>query len=214
MKKYLIAGSLILIVVGYLFWSSSSSTESSEVFPTEGIEQIEINMEEWDVQIVQSKEPTVKVFAEGLGQTGSVRAKVEEGVLQVSQVTFEKGLFDGFSVKNNQKMKIVLPERYPNNLKIVTKSGDIQLDKISLINLSATSTSGDIYLQKIETKDCKKLKCLTDSGDIDVSFKSEPTNLRLNTSAKELNNELGISKFGKGEKQLDLVSPNGTISIF
>lgn len=76
------------------------------------------------------------------------------------------------------------------------------------------SNSGDIYIQKITSIGSKKTTIKTGTGDIDVSFKVKPTNLKLKTFSNEIDNELGRNKFGKGENQLDFICPKGALSIF
>lgn len=214
MKKIYLIGGILLLLAGYIIWDNSFRKETSEEFPIQKIEQIDINTKEWDVQLVQSNGTNIKVVADGLGKNNAATAMMKDSILQVEQKKSEGDFFGGFSFKNNRKMKIMLPISYSKNLNVETQSGEIQLKELPLRNLSVMSNSGDIYIQKITSIESKKTTIKSETGDIDVSFKVKPTNLKLKTFSNEVDNELGRNKFGKGENQLDLICPKGALSIF
>ena len=215
MKKiHLFICGVLLLLLGYVIWGHSYQSEASEVFPTEVVDQIEINAKEWDVQFVQTKSKKIKVAAEDLGKNKTVDASMNGNTLSVEQKKSEGGLFGGFSFKNNKKIKIMVPASYSKKVSVKTQSGDVHLNRIPLKNINVSSISGDIYLEKITKIISRKTTIKTENGDIDLSFNETPTNLKLNTSSNEIDNNLGRDEFGKGENHLNLVCPRGTISIY
>lgn len=205
---------ILLLVVGYVIWGNSYQSQASEVFSTEEVEQIEIYTKEWDVQVEQTKSKKIKVVAEGLGKNKTVEASMNGNTLLVDQKKSEGGLFGGFSFKNNKKIKVMLPTSYSKKVNVKTKSGDVHLNKMPIGNMNVSSDSGDIYLKNITNIISRKAIIKTNNGDIDLSFSDDPTNLKLNTTSNEVDNNLGRDEFGKGENQLDLICPRGAISIY
>lgn len=215
MKKIVIIliGILFLGLAGYIVWNESNQSEVMEKFSVENIEQIVINTQEWDIQLVQSDQNIVKVVTKEPDKKRGLTVKVQSNIIQIYQKNSEGGLFGGFSFRNNKTIKIMVPVSYSNRLKIVTKSGDVSICNIALNNLYVKSVNGDINLQRIDSNASKMTEITTEYGDIDLLFKTEPTNLKLNISAMEVDNLLGTNKFGNGSKQLDLACPNGTLSL-
>jgi len=71
------------------------------------------------------------------------------------------------SAKND--VTIQVPEYAIPHVKLLTTSGDIEVQNVSLADLNVTSTSGDIKVELDEDQSLKLVELRTTSGDIDVS---------------------------------------------
>lgn len=68
---------------------------------------------------------------------------------------------------------IQIPENAMPHVKLLTTSGDIDVQNVALTDLSITSTSGDIDVDFIEDEHLARAELRTTSGDIEASFFTE-----------------------------------------
>lgn len=211
-KTILVISAALMIAAGVFAWNQVSSSEEKQEYLLEEVESIVVNTNEWDVNIRKTNSREIKISAENLNHADDAKAKLIDGVLTIEQGEAKSDLFGGFSFKDNSKLEIELPTDYAKKTQINTESGDVTLSEMKLDNFSVKSITGDIYLSQVTANKSAKIK--TAKGDIELSFETEPTNLRINTSAKAIDSESATSEYGKGEHRLDLACPQGTLSRY
>lgn len=213
MKKIILTISGILIIAaGFFVWNQVSSSQENDRFDLSEIETITIDTDEWDINLVASSSQQIKVSDENLNHGDGAKAKLVDGTLKIQQGAAKSGLFGGFSFKNNSQLIVEIPANYSKNYQVTTQSGDISLNRVNLGSSKINSFTGDVYLNKIIANENATIK--TENGDIDLSFKIAPTDLKLETSAHSLDTEQNLNNFSSGKQKLDLDCPQGTLSIY
>ncbi|MGM0241079.1 DUF4097 family beta strand repeat-containing protein [Enterococcus sp. AZ103] len=211
-KKMLIISGILMIVAGFFVWNQVSSSQENDIFNLSEVEMISIDTEEWDVNLVETNSQQIKVSAENLNHGDGAKAKLVDGTLKIQQGTSKNGLFGGFSFKNNSQLTVEIPVNNYKNYQVTTQSGDISLNRVNLAKSKIESSTGDIYLNKISAHENASIE--TKNGEIDLSFKTKPTDLKLKTSAEFLDTEQDLNDFNSGKQQLDLRCPDGTMTIY
>ena len=71
--------------------------------------------------------------------------------------------------KSSGSVNIQVPEKAVPHVKLLTTSGDIDVQDVALADLNVTSTSGDISIDLNEDQYLQQMEMRTTSGDIEVS---------------------------------------------
>lgn len=193
MKKIVIYLTIIAVVcfgLGFLIYNFTGghrevlfNINSGNILNTKGSKEYELDDEKnssinevseinaesacADINIIPEKRSDVKVK-----MYGSISATYEPKLaLNISggslEITTDKDRAGSYSIyKSNLKLDVYIPENYNKTLSIKTSSGNIDVNKINLKNISAGSASGTLKLNDIN---CENLEAKSTSGAISGS---------------------------------------------
>ena len=109
--------------------------------------------------------------------------KTEEGKIEINmdsisramkslgdkiKMQFSNGMSIGFGTTGSE-VTIQVPENAIPHVKLLTTSGDIDVQDVALTDLNVTSTSGDINIDLNEDQNLKLVELRTTSGDIEAT---------------------------------------------
>ncbi len=136
--------------------------------------------------------------------------KTEEGKIEINmdsisramkslgdkiKLQFSNGLNIGFGTAGCE-VTIQVPENAIPHVKLLTTSGDIDVQDVALADLNITSTSGDINIGLDEDQPIKLVELRTTSGDIEVTAFAEGMTVSSTSGDVEIEgriNLLGVS---------------------
>lgn len=212
-------------------------SDSNEViFSAEGKQNEENSSVTFQVDgttlIIKQEDQTESGFFKGFtfGKKGTISIHIPESVINDIELINKDGNIEiaeisipNIIVQNNSgdgKIEGVIADAG----EIVTNSGMLSIVDSSFEDLSITSIGGEVAIKEIEEGN---LAVNTDSGDISISYKSNPTSLNVMAQSNSSNVTLnldGLQKeedtenvkrgtIGDGQNNLDLTSNKGVIHI-
>ena len=102
-------------------------------------------------------------------------------------------LFGGIrnSISSGDGVTIQVPENAIPHVKLLTTSGDIDVQDVALTDLNVTSTSGDINIDLDEDQHLSLVELRTTSGDIEVSAFAETVMISSTSGDAEVEGRIG-----------------------
>ncbi|WP_425447426.1 DUF4097 family beta strand repeat-containing protein [Dethiothermospora halolimnae] len=174
--------------------------DEEKIFDIENIDEIYIDTTSTDINVISTNESEVKAHFYGTvkgGYTSLIPKLVaEEKGSNINIDINRKNVINiGFGfVSGDVKLDVYIPEKYEEDLKINTTSGDIEISRIKVNNFYLDSTSGDISGIEMETV---KSTIDTTSGEVDLEEYIGDLNLEsisgdINIEYKKFNNDMKI----------------------
>lgn len=191
----------------FAFGESKTLVEEKEIV---NIKKLNIEANRADV-LVETKEENTAIKVE-LYSDYAEEYEITEKEDEI-KVVLKDGKI-GFNTKGS-RVKIYVPTTYDKDVKVVNKTGDINMDKLSKSNLDISLTTGDVDVKEakdivisLTTGDIKIGNTNTAditgvTGDIDVDF-ANVVKVKITT---------GDIKIGKVSESLDLKSTTGDIRV-
>ena len=148
---------------------------------------LQVKLEQGVLRIERGSESVKKVCKERIDRHFNVDTsefiKTEEGKIQINMDGLEsmfKSLGDSLKTVFNMKggisismgktgVTIQVPERAIPHVKLLTTSGDIEINDVALTALNITSTSGDVTVDLNEDQHMQFAEVRTTSGDIEAT---------------------------------------------
>ena len=190
------------------FGESKTLVEEKEI---NSIKKLNIEANRADV-LVEVKEENTSIKVE-LYSDHAEEYEITEKENEI-KVVLKDEKFTGFNTKGS-RVKIYVPSTYDKDIKVVNKTGDIKIDKLSKSDLDLKLTTGDIIVSEakdalislttgdVEVGKVNKADITGVTGDIDVDD-SNIVKVKLTT---------GDITLGDVNESLDLTSTTGDIKI-
>lgn len=172
-----IQGRSILVAENEVSVSNDKGTiDETQIFDIKAINSVLVDTVSSDVNIILSKEDTIKVHFHGTASEISRAPKLEASLsgdkLDIS-IKYPKQIMSLVNFRLNTKLDIYIPVNYKQSMEIETVSGKISIDKLKSENFTAHTTSGDVDINSLVAN-------ITDfssvSGTIDIKALSSKTN--------------------------------------
>ena len=226
---------LFLLLVGtvgcLLTFRTAIKTESvsiEKVIDNQNITSVQLDSDNADVKIIPTNDTVAKVTLSGRGKPDtkkSFSAKVNGNTLSIKQNYHQLKFFtfDFFSTKLT--LKVFLPEKQYNSLKIENNNGLVQLNNLKINHLTATTDNGRITIKNIPAN---STYVESNNGQInlihvDGKIKGMTDNGRITLITKDLDHSLNFSSSNgsimiKTEKDptnvtFDTHTDNGSVNI-
>ena len=208
-----------LLAVSCLYGCGQKEKVSlSEIYDTESISAINMQIDSWQLKIMTSSDEDVHVSLDGGTERGAKAPMidVQDGVLDIVQTDSEENAVSQFSLGKEGEVTVYIPDALKGAVTIKNGSGDMEIDslvasKITIDNssgyaelnnvtaeaLEILSSSGDVKLQ-IDTSSgyvtlkntvSENISIVTKSGEVNISGLAEQTNTGISTSS----GDIGIS---------------------
>ena len=102
------------------------------------------------------------------------------------------------------KVTIQVPENAAPQVKVLTTSGDIDVQDVALADLNITSTSGDINVDLEEEQRPEFIEMRTTSGDVEVNAYTERASIASTSGDVEVNGRYGKLSIGTISGDIDV----------
>ncbi|WP_040982808.1 DUF4097 family beta strand repeat-containing protein [Oceanobacillus jeddahense] len=151
----------------------SENFEMDQSYSTDNVKRIKVYNDSWDVIFKKSDSNEVTVSMEGKQDEDNdpVTVQQDEATLIVKQESQTEGSFmGGFTFGKNGTITIHVPESAINDMELINKSGNIEINEISMLDIQIQNGSGD---GKIENVTADTGEFSTDAGMlsmVDSSF--------------------------------------------
>ena len=129
--------------------------------PVKPKEKVEINYKNDMEEFIKTEEGKIEINMDSISR--AMKALGEKIKLQ-----FSNGVNIGFGPAGSE-VTIQIPENAIPHTKILTTSGDIDVQDVALADLNVTSTSGDINIDLNEDQHMNLVELRTTSGDIEAN---------------------------------------------
>ena len=230
---------IIVIVCGIYLTGCGKGKKVSDKqdFKVDGISEIHVSLESWELKVDESPDEKIHVSYSGtIEKEKSDIAVVQKDItLNILQSDKQQNMAEQFSAGKPGEITVYLPKGIEIPFKISNGSGNMQIDNISIQELSLVNTSGYVTLKDVNFDTLaivtssgevgvggagvySALKVQTDSGDVSVSHKESPTDLQLdvttdsNDIAMQLSN-IDFTKDTSGCKQGNIGQGNNKLEI-
>ncbi|SHE53185.1 Putative adhesin [Seinonella peptonophila] len=187
---------------------------------------IKINSELSDIQILESNSDQVKMELKGSimkkDQVDLITLSEGENLVVQVDYTEDKGLKFDFGVNQNLELKVFLPKKAFETVRLQTVNGEIKSDLLLQANqIEIETTNGALALSNLQAK---KIEGTSQNGDIGFKqVKAESLNMQTVNGEIHLQDYQGHQVTGqsssgaininKVDATLDLESTNGTIQV-
>jgi DUF4097 and DUF4098 domain-containing protein YvlB len=186
---------LFLLIVGtvgsLLTFRTANKTESvsiEKVIDNQNITSVQLDSDNAEVKIIPTNDTVAKVTLSGKGKPGtkkSFSAKVNGNTLSIKQ-KYQLKFFDFDFGTTKLTLKVFLPEKQYNSLKIFNVNGLVELNNMKINQLTASTDNGRITMKNItsfstyvESNNGQinldhvdgKIKGITDNGKISLITK-------------------------------------------
>ncbi|WJE53564.1 DUF4097 family beta strand repeat-containing protein [Bacillus cereus] len=203
-KKIVYIGIFLCVIGGIgigilkVFGLSSNNTEihKKETVASENINEIEINTSAADVELVPTDLNEIEILLDGnikenIKDKYTFKVNEKNNKLNIDFLTNDNSLGLHLGSISDMKLKVNLPKKGYENIKVKTTSGQIIAEGIEGKILTMEATSGNI--STIESKIKKELTAETSSGTIKIN-KSEAGIVNFKTSSGKIDSNNLVSK--------------------
>lgn len=135
---------------------------SGEPVKTKKIEKVEFDYKDDMAEFVKTEEGKLEINMDSVSRV--LKSLGDKIKLQCSN-----GVNIGFGTAGSD-VTIQVPENAIPHVKLLTTSGDIDVQDVALTDLNVTSTSGDIDIDLDEDASLSRVEIRTTSGDIEAVF--------------------------------------------
>ncbi|KOP80968.1 hypothetical protein AMS59_00525 [Lysinibacillus sp. FJAT-14745] len=149
MKKAIIA-SIFVIAIGGLFFTLKIKGEKSiteeQSFDVKEVEELEINIESWNIALENTESDKLTIEFEGKQQqkqqSNPVEIKKDGKKVKVLQQDTEEGVMKNFSFGKKDTIHISIPKNAMKKIVLKNSYGDIKINNIETEELSISTDSG------------------------------------------------------------------------
>ncbi|MFF2178354.1 DUF4097 family beta strand repeat-containing protein [Lysinibacillus sp. NPDC058147] len=149
MKKAIIA-LIFVIAVGGVFFTLNINGEKSSIeeqsFDANQIEELELNIESWNIALENTESDKLTIEFEGKQQQkqqdNPVEIKKDGNKVKVLQQDTEKGAMKNFSFGKKDTIHIFIPKNAVKKIALKNSYGDIKINNIETEELSISTDSG------------------------------------------------------------------------
>lgn len=149
MKKAIIALIFVIAVGGILFTlkiNGEKSITEEQSFDVEQIEELEINIESWNIALENTESDKLTIEFDSKEQqkqqSNPVEIKKDGNKVKVLQQDTEKGAMKNFSFGKKDTIHISIPKNAVKKIALKNSYGDIKINNIETEELSISTDSG------------------------------------------------------------------------
>ncbi len=125
------------------------------------VEKVEFDYKNDMADFIKTEEGKIEINMDSI-------SRVMKSLGDKIKLQFSNGMNIGFGTAGSD-VTIQVPENVIPHVKLLTTSGDIDVQDVALADLNVTSTSGDIDIDLDEDQSLRQIELRTTSGDIEVS---------------------------------------------
>ncbi|MCL1697203.1 DUF4097 family beta strand repeat-containing protein [Lysinibacillus sp. BPa_S21] len=145
MKKAIIA-LIFVIVLGGIFFTLKINGEKSvneeQSFDIEQIEELELNIESWNIALENTESEKLTIEFEEKQQNNPIEVKKDGNKVKVLQQDNEEGVMKNFSFGKKDTIHIYIPKNAVDRIALKNSYGDIKINNIETEELSVSTDSG------------------------------------------------------------------------
>lgn len=176
----------------------------------------ELTENQWDLQLPKKKitiktagggiaikntsEPRIRVFA-----SGQVVSDSKGNLLEISESTNELVLGEPTGTVSDLVVRIEIPNAYKQDIQIVSTSGDVSVENLTVHEIDLKTVSGDVTLNRLTAE---QSEMTTISGEITVTDSSLKS-----VSGKTVSGDIEIANDAHSEAKLKSISGNVKLTI-
>ncbi|MGE7946058.1 DUF4097 family beta strand repeat-containing protein [Lysinibacillus sp. NPDC093688] len=149
MKKAIIALIFVIAIGGILFTlniNGEKSINEEQSFDVKEIEELELNIESWNIALENTESKKITIEVEGKQQenpeNNPVEIKKDGNKVKVLQQDTEEGVMKNFSFGKKGTIHISVPKNAVNKIALKNSYGDIKINNIETEELSVSTDSG------------------------------------------------------------------------
>lgn len=149
MKKAIIVLIFVIVIGGILFTlkiNGEKSINEEKSFDVKEIEELELNIESWDIALENTESKKITIEIEGKLQekqkNNPVEIKKHGNKVKVLQQDNEEGVMKNFSFGKKGTIHISIPKNAVNKIVLKNSYGDIKINNIETEELSVSTDSG------------------------------------------------------------------------
>lgn len=146
----------------------SANFEMNQSYPADNVKSIKVYNDSWDVRFKKSDSNVLTFSVEGNQKENNdpVTIQQDETTLTITQVEqAEAGFMGGFTFGKNGTITIHIPESAIDDMELINKSGNIEMNGVSIPDIQIQNDSGD---GKIENVTADSGEFITDTGMLNV----------------------------------------------
>lgn len=206
-KKLSVIALLLLVVgvVGGLFTYSSSIKQievKKEKLVKDAFTLIEINSDNADVDIIPTDDSVAKIeFV--TKRKSTFTSRVNKKILSVTVKNNEGPFQFGFHPEASQYLKVFLPKKQYDSIKIENGNGKVQVEQMKMNHVRVTLINGEVELNNLVTDNIR-----VESGNGKIRLKDVEGEIKGST----LNGEIDVVTKDM-DRPIQLESTNGKIKI-
>jgi DUF4097 and DUF4098 domain-containing protein YvlB len=196
---------LILLLVGavgsLLTFRTANKKESvsiEKVINNQSITSIQLDSDNAEVKFIPTNDTVAKVTLTGRGKTGTKQgfsASVNGNTLSIKQKYKQLQFFTFDFITTKLTLKVFLPEKQYNSLKIENNNGLVQLNNMKINNLKATTDNGRIKIKNISANSTyvESNNGQINLDHVDGKIQGRTDNGRISLITKDLDHKLNFS---------------------
>lgn len=149
MKKAIIALICVITIGGILFTikiNGEKSITEEQSFDVKEIEELELDIESWDIALENTESEKLTIEYEGKQQQkqqdNPVEIKKDGNKVKVLQQDTEEGVMNNFSFGKKDTIHIYIPKNAVSKIALKNSYGDIKINNIETEELSISTDSG------------------------------------------------------------------------
>lgn len=149
MKKVIIALIFVIAIGGILFTlkiKGEKSITEEQSFDVKEIEELELDIESWDIALENTESKKLTIEIEGKQQekqeNNPVEIKKDGNKVKVLQQDAKEGVMKNFSFGKKGTIHISVPKNAVNKIALNNSYGDIKINNIETKELSVSTVSG------------------------------------------------------------------------
>ncbi|MEK4760925.1 DUF4097 family beta strand repeat-containing protein [Viridibacillus sp. FSL E2-0187] len=175
MKKFIITSIMLIAIFGFLLSvmdKRGDKFQEEKSFDIEGIKEVVINNESWDLELENSETNKLTVTVEGKQKDkkkNPVTIKNKGMRIIISQQNEEGGFTDNFSFGKKGIIHLSIPQNALDTLTVNNIFGDIKMNDIKTKNIVISNDSGT---EKIEGLSAEKGRFTSKEGELSLKESS------------------------------------------
>ncbi|MGG0664964.1 DUF4097 family beta strand repeat-containing protein [Viridibacillus arvi] len=175
MKKFIITSIMLIAIFGFLLSvmdKRGDKFQEEKSFDIEGIKEVVINNESWDLELENSETNKLTVTVEGKQKDkkkNPVTIKNKGMRIIISQQDEESGFTDNFSFGKKGIIHLSIPRNALDTLTVNNSFGDIKMNDIKTKNIVISNDSGT---EKIEGLSAEKGRFTSKEGELSLKESS------------------------------------------
>lgn len=195
-----------LLAVSCLYGCGQKEKVSlSEIYDTESISAINMQIDSWQLKIMTSSDEDVHVSLDGGTERGAKAPMidVQDGVLDIVQTDSEKNAVSQFSLGKEGEVTVYIPDALKGAVTIKNGSGDMEIDSLVASKITIDNSSGYAELNNVTAE---ALEILSSSGDVKLS-NGNITDFQIDTSSGYVTLKNTVSE------NISIVTKSGEVNI-
>lgn len=195
-----------LLAVSCLYGCGQKEKVSlSEIYDTESISAINMQIDSWQLKIMTSLDEDVHVSLDGGTEKGAKAPMidVQDGVLDIVQTDSEENAVSQFSLGKEGEVTVYIPDALKGAVTIKNGSGDMEIDSLVASKITIDNSSGYAELNNVTAE---ALEILSSSGDVKLS-NGNITDFQIDTSSGYVTLKNTVSE------NISIVTKSGEVNI-